>query len=554
VGLGLILISTASAQTNGFNVTLYTANPPPPTPALDELPLVTQVSQDGVTWTFSEPRRVGRFVNGDYYVVGNTTVTDIKPLGNTTNGRNGSMLNIQPNIQRSGWDSRIPSGRYNAALRVYAPVSLTPGNKLLSSRSVGTTNLAAVMRPIEVSVSPVASISILTCVAGPQPLDAFRPSYAQGSTNIYLSRNLRRQILPRLAPVAHVPPFGELENYLRRPWVDSVFFNFDVPSEYMASYGRENAYLMSFAGLMLTLDVPAEQKEPLLVYLTQYGIDLNGLVQQGHEGWQAFGGHGSGRKFPLVFAGMMLDEPEMKSPSADFGEDQHTIWVRDTPVSGTYTQSWHTPPETVVYSGHVGVNGESVNPGWGPYEHLPPSQWKSTLGESYRRCCTSVSWVGEALASRLIPGMRAAWNHPPFFAYVDRWMFTPDNPADLEAMRAAWGLSFDASFRQGQSWRILSGGGYTAAHRTFVDEMWDAYRYRPEVTIGAGPANGAPAFAVENVEPRSTNWVQATSDPATQPWTTIWTNIPGGDRFDFSDFAASDARRRFYRIKGQPAP
>jgi hypothetical protein len=162
--------------------------------------------------------------------------------------------------------------------------------------------------------------------------------------------------------------------------------------------------------------------------------------------------------------------------------------------------------------------------------------------------------VGEALASRLIPGMRAAWNHPPFFAYVDRWMFTPDNPADLEAMRAAWGLSFDASFRQGQSWRILSGGGYTAAHRTFVDEMWDAYRYRPEVTIGAGPANGAPAFAVENVEPRSTNWVQATSDPATQPWTTIWTNIPGGDRFDFSDFAASDARRRFYRIKGQPAP
>jgi hypothetical protein len=61
---------------------------------------------------------------------------------------------------------------------------------------------------------------------------------------------------------------SEFEGYLKRPWVDSVFFSFDVPAEYMASYGRENAYLMSFAGLLLTLDFLPEQKEALLVYLT----------------------------------------------------------------------------------------------------------------------------------------------------------------------------------------------------------------------------------------------------------------------------------------------
>jgi hypothetical protein len=132
-----------------------------------------------------------------------------------------------------------------------------------------------------------------------------------------------------------------------------------------------------------------------------------------------------------VLAGLMLNEEKMKSPAAQFGEDMQTIWVTETPPAGTYTNSWHLKPEIVVYAGHVGTNGESVNPGWGPYEHLAPSAWKGTLGESYRRCCTSVSWVGEALAARLIPGMQEAWDHPPFFAYVDRWMFTPDDPRDL---------------------------------------------------------------------------------------------------------------------------
>jgi hypothetical protein len=242
---------------------------------------------------------------------------------------------------------------------------------------------------------------------------------------------------------------------------------------------------MSFAGLLLTLDFPAEQKEPLLVYLTQYGIDLYGLVEQGHTGWQAHGGHGSGRKLPIVLAGLMLNQEKMKSVQAKFGEDMQTIWVRETPPPGTYTESWHTKPETVVYGGHVGINGESVNPGWGPYEHLAPSAWKSTLGEAYRRCCTSVSWVGEMLAARLIPGMEQAWNHPQFFAYVHRWMGSPDDPADLAAIQGATGMTIEADFMQGQAWKILSGGGYYKPHRTFVDEMWAAYWNR----VPAPPPN-----------------------------------------------------------------
>ena len=347
------------------------------------------------------------------------------------------------------------------------------------------------MRPSDLSVSPVASVSILTSVAAPQPLDAFRPSYASGSATIHLSRNLGRQLLPGLAPVQHVAPLSEFEGYLKRPWVDSVFFNFDVPAEYMASYGRENGYVMSFSGLLLTLNFTPEQKEPLLVYLTQYGIDLYGLVEKGHAGWQAHGGHGTGRKFPIILAGVMLDDAAMKAVAADFSEDMQTIRVSETPPAGTYTKSWHIKPETTVYGGHVGINGESVNAGWGPYEHLAPSAWKSTLGESYRRCCTSVSWVGEALAARLIAGMQGAWNHPQFFDYADRWMLTPDDPRDLSAIQSAAGMVVDPDFQQGQSWKILSGGGYSQAHRTFIDEMWAAYRNIPLDAMPPAKPKGA---------------------------------------------------------------
>ena len=476
-----IYASVALAQ-----VPVFTAGNPPPTPTLEELPLMSSITKDGITWTFAAPTRVGQFVNGDYYVVGTTTIVDIQPLPTPANGRHGTMLNVRPNVQRSGFDSRIQASRYDPSLRVYPPITLTPGNKLVSSRSVASSNPPCVMRPYDTSVSPVASVSILTSLAAPQPLDAFRPSYAHGSTRIYLSRNLRRQSLPRLPFVRNVPPLSEFEGYLKRPWVDSVFFNFDVPAEYMASYGRENAYLMSFAGLLLTLDFPAEQKEPLLVYLTQYGIDLFGLVEQGHTGWQAHGGHGSGRKFPIVLAGVMLSEESMKSVQANFGEDMQTIRVSETLPAGAYTGSWHTQPESVVYGGHVGINGESVNPGWGPYEHLLPAAWKNTLGESYRRCCTSVAWVGEALAARLIPGMLDAWNRPQFFAYVDRWMGSADNPLDLESIRSATGMAIDPDFMQGQAWKILSGGGYYRPYRTFVDEMWAAYR---NSSFPSSPAN-----------------------------------------------------------------
>jgi len=471
---GWLTVPPAHGQVTPWTVTLYDSSNAPATPALTDLPLQSSLTQHGITWTFEQPARVGRFVNGDFYVVGNVTVTAIDPAPTTGPDRNGSMVDIVPNAQMSGFDDRESSGRYDSTMRAILPVTLTPGHKLVSSRSA-TSAIPCIMRPFDTAESPVASISILTSVDAPQPLDAFRPSYAQGVATSYLSRNLQRSVLPRLAAVGTVPPLSEFEGYLQRPWVDAVFYSPDVPAEYMAAYGRENGYVMSFAGLLLTLDFSAAEKEPLLIYLVQYGIDLYGLVQAGHDGWIAHGGHGSGRKFPILLAGVLLQDSGMQNVVADFGEDMHTVWVSEILPAGTYAQTWHRNPQTVAYSGHMGLHGEDINPGWGPYEQLHPAQWLDPIGEGYRRCCTSVCWVGQALAARLVPGMMQAWNHPQFFAYVDRWMMVADDPDDNTEMLEG-NYTWDTDFRQGQSWRILSGGGYYTDWRQFVDEMWMAYR------------------------------------------------------------------------------
>jgi hypothetical protein len=204
---------------------------------------------------------------------------------------------------------------------------------------------------------------------------------------------------------------------------------------------------VSIAGLLLTLNYSTEAKEPLLVYLTQYGIDLYGLVQAGHPGWPAHGGHGNGRKLPIVLAGTLLEQPGMQQPSTRFGEDMQTML-------GT---GW--TGATALYAGHYGKTGTGQ---YGPYEHLQPRDWPSSLGEDYRRCCTSSAWVGEALLARVVPGVMAAWNYAPFFAYTDRWMTEDDTAARAEIV-AQGGKNYNG-FPQRKAWD------------RFVTNMWTAYR------------------------------------------------------------------------------
>jgi hypothetical protein len=455
-------------------VTIYTKKNAPAAPKLNSLPLKSSVSQYGITWTFAKPARVGQFINGDFYVVGPVTIEKIdprplygseipaselepnevqRPEGQRVH--NGFMLN-PPAAMKVSYDSAIKNW-FDPSLIQKLPVAMKPGDSLVSTISMPQGLVLdaplrnAIQRGVEDS-SPVRNASVLTCVAQPQPADAFRPAFCDREQRIYLTRNLKRELLPNAAATPSIPKLELYIRFTQRPWVATCFFGFEEPAENMPQYGREYGRVSGIAALLLATALKPEQKEPLLVNYVQVGIDLGGMIRAGHPGWTGWGGHGSGRKLPIVFAGLLLGDDQLANinrsfPKVSFGEDEQTAYGQ------SYTGA------TVVFAGHSGIDtitgvGRSRSNGWGPYEQMPPAEWKTgnRTSESYRRCCTSLSWVAQALTLRLMHAEKV-WNHDAFFDYVDRWMYEPDT--------ANWR---DTWQRQGQAWDA------------FVNEMWAKHR------------------------------------------------------------------------------
>ena len=465
------------------------------------LPTATSITQFGITWTFEKAVPVGRFVNGDWYVVGPVRVVSVSPKPlfgdeipageisererkNVRGGRfirNGSMLN-PPARQAIALDSGVRN-YWEPDLAARFPVEMHPGDCLVSSISLkpGESNDYPYHGSGNVrdthDNSPTRTVAILTCMGAVQPPDAFRPSYGDPGGRIYLSRNLQRDHLLKLAPVANLPSWKVWLRVYERPWFNPCFFGWEQPMENMPHYGQWVAQANSMAGLLLQLNIEPEQKEALLVRVVQVGIDYWGLIRRGHPGWQGWGGHGSGRKFPIVFAGLMLSDEAMGAPGksfpkAEFGEDNQTM----------YGTGW--TGATALFAGHSGIqsaSGRVERERWGPYEHLHPSKWTqgNYNSESYRRANTSSSWVGQALVLRLLKAERM-WGHDAFFDYVDRWMTENDAPHRREIQKT-WR---DASLGDSNTW---SHQGNT--WEPFVRSMWLAYR-GPIVPLQSPPRSG----------------------------------------------------------------
>jgi hypothetical protein len=464
---------------------IYSQGNAPSTPKLEDLPLQESVSQHGITWTFERPAHAGRFVNGDWYVVGPVTITAIDPRPlygseippdqldhmdkerpEAQRVRNGFMVN-PPAQMRVAYDSGVRNW-FDPTLVQRLPVTMKPGDSLVATISMpkGLVLNAQLRNKIERGVddsSPIRTAAVLTCVSEPQPSDAFRPAFCDRGQRIYLARHLKRERLPMAAATKSIPRIEQYIRFTQRPWVGTGFFGFEEPVENMPQYGLEYGRVVGIVALLLCTDLSPEQKEPLLVNYVQIGIDLGSMVRAGHPGWTGWGGHGSGRKLPIVFAGILLGDDELAGiggsyPKVSFGEDEQTA----------YGDCW--TGAKVVFAGHSGIDaataeGRSRGNGWGPYEHTPPSQWKEgqNTSESYRRCCTSVGWVAQALALRLLHAEKQ-WDHEAFFDYVDRWMYE-DDATFVKTIKEATGRDHNKEWaRQGQAWDV------------FVNEMWAKHR------------------------------------------------------------------------------
>jgi hypothetical protein len=493
----------ATGEYSGAVKTIYTAANAPKTPALTDLKETDTISQYGITWKLDKKVRVGQFITGDWYFVGKATVVEITPkplFGKEVTdspdwklvndnavkednykdkwARNGSMLN--PGITAPvyiGFDSRAADGYYSPALFTSLPIKMGPGDFLVSTISAP--------EPINHfgHGQPVLVAAVLTCLKEPVPADAFRPSYCDREQKIYLARNLKRELLYTLSKPPQAPPnlAGGWHRVFQRPWLDTVAWGYSSPKENMPRYGQWITHAVSHASMLLHLDYTAEDKEPLLVHYVQYGIDLWGIVRAGHAGWQGHGGFGQGRKWSIMFAGLMLGDADMQSPNAKypktmFGEDTQTAWGKSwTDANVVFTSHPIWRPQAPELKNLADVFGTKEADGW-------------MQSEGYRRCCTSKEWPGEALAARLMRAEKA-WNHDPFFAYVDRWM-TEDNHKTTQEI--------DKVFKShNETWKYGNYGFWGTQPNTdeFSLVLWSKYRDNLPPALGGAAttrkANGA---------------------------------------------------------------
>lgn len=414
---------------------------PPPAPAAAPRATTHRASaieRHGITWTFDEEYATGTFCNGDPWVVGPVRVVAISPACTQQGDRtlHGATVDPDPAQMRHGYDSLLfgqwSKEHYDATRNVALaiargePLALAAGQSLVS---VISATKATGEQP------QLQTAAVLTCLAEVPPQGAFRPPYCKGTAAQKAVRfreaDLDLDALAAMEPVAGMPPIGDVAAQFEKLWLDhfpSWLARFAHPTAAMKDYGRDLAADVASAALLLNSKLPRRDQRDLLVRFVQLGIDNFGCLQSGCR-WPGNGGHASGRKFPILFAGRLLGDAAMLAVGRDyrsvrkdgkgtafFGEDSQTFFVEATAPG-------------VVNEGHGGYTEEHIGLAeWGfMHTEMPAKDDVTWDGNNYRRCCTAFCWIGYCLAARAM-GLVEAWHHDPFFAYVDRYLATERRP------------------------------------------------------------------------------------------------------------------------------
>jgi len=427
---------------------------------------VDEITQYGITWTFSTDVTAGQFVNGDWWVLdegSGVTVSSVSP--GTSGGRNGSMINPEVGTDQ-GFDDRASGGTYDSGLNVSFPLSLEGGDALLSSISRASESGDWDGANID-SKAKLNTVAVLTIVDSVPPADAFRPSYMDRSQTIYRASDIDYESIPELDTAGITFESGVdleyCERGLERPWMlfISDWMGRDLhPHQNQKGYHREVGKFLSKATLMLVTDL--EDKETLINRYVQLGIDYYYVGIQGY-------GDSTYYVAPVVIAGHFLDDSDMMDA---FINDDILSMPRDYADFYYYADRNDTTTSSIVpagetWSGHTVFfrNNLAINRG---YEHLHPSEWYLTSkgedeafkDEDYRIGQDSKQHVGMILAAMILD-LQTEWDHNATFDYMDRWMDDADPAAEYAILSI-----YDAGALQADK----------SSDSSFIDDMWDLYR------------------------------------------------------------------------------
>ena len=418
----------------------------------DSIQTTTSLSQHGITWTFADPVQFGQFVNGDYWVVdagSGVKVTGILP-GYTSTPRpmNGSMLN--PSNMPQGYDSlRDYNQSKNVGIGISGetPLILSGNVSLVSTKSNEILGGAREDLYIETA-------AVLTCLSSPPPSGSFRPGISSTTKTLHNINNLDYSKIKTLSSPITKPDIQVYADYFQMVWLSHGSY-WNVDYLHPSNSGLDNYYYpetFATAALMLHLDYSKEEKQKLLINYIQLGIDLYSFIECGGIGWEPDGGHGNGRKWPILFAGIMLNYTPMKNiglvsgdylyanghgpgnPPAGykhFSEDGQTFYVAQSDVDFTnrllwdgsdcnYLANWcpdlRSAPNYPYTTAMIGM------PEWGIRHSTDPRYSDASWGAMYRNIGSGApAWAGFTLSARIMDA-RGLWNNNALFDYVDRYI------------------------------------------------------------------------------------------------------------------------------------
>jgi len=378
----------------------------------DSTEMADSVSQYGITWEFETERPVGQYANGDYWVEGPVTITEITPSFDVDHHGWESNPN---HIHKQGFDTRIKG--FDPERVPEVPYEATGGESIVKTVSVDFSK--------ENPRPAIEKAAVLTVVDAAPPRggsEQFRPPYFGTDKPRYATAQLHPEKLPRKS-------VGDLENAVSLDWVEDSFERVWLdhkkdwtgrplhPKQSMPEYGSEIGRATGEGALRLLLDDPIDEKRQALINYVQVGLDLYHMLKGGQT-WPANGGHGLGRKLPIAFAGVLLDEDmivdAVRDPEFDTFQEDASIYYSPN----AETVLWGQPGNEDTYWLRI-CEGEGAKSVRDPYGYIDGGR---KPGVSYQFCCNSMTWKATALGLQSMPELRRAWNDESFLEYVDRWV------------------------------------------------------------------------------------------------------------------------------------
>ena len=382
----------------------------------------------------------------------------------------GSMLN--PEIGNDQGYVIGPYASYNKSFSFMTPISVRPGSSLVSSRGrVMSDNAKNVIGSICNQWTYVSVIVVLTIVDNAVPNGMFRPPYIGNEKPLFNSANINYNLLfslpassTRVMFTNSIPGVDRIEQYAKffeKPW---ILHKIDDGGSYIRPCSNQPAYY--------SLNYPVESEAALLLlsnFSNKKNLTIN-FIQYGIDSYYAsripLKADRSLSKWPAVFAGIILGNetlqnvtnPRIKTEMTYYGNG----WTGATALWRDYPLDSHN------YE-HVSPYPLSNNSWCQPVSSGLPSRAKA---EAYRRSTHSWTWVGIALAVRLMNAERY-WNHDAFFDYIDRWM-TENDSSYFSEINAWWATQ---PCGPGGGSLLLYQQGWTPGGNTgFVKGMWNQYR------------------------------------------------------------------------------